>query len=193
MLSIFSKTGEPPEEKEYVENEIMTISFVEPPYSEDDGLDTEAMQLMHNFEVKERVGQESLKCIAGFIAFKFKKKYSLGKLTSSMDMNKAPDWIQAVSRGCLLHPNDELWEVALKLESEFHKMHGNSLSKEENIFKKLADRTMSQIKTTSVPYEVVLYFARTPTYIRLRDLNRKISFTNAQSNLDKKMSKFTNF
>lgn len=109
-----------------------------------------------------------------------------------MDMNKAPDWIQAVSIGSLFHPNDELWEVALKLESEFHKMHGNSLSKEENIFKKLADITMSQIKT-SVPYEVVLYFSRTRTYIRLRDLNRKISFKNAQRKLDKKMSKFTNF
>lgn len=103
-----------------------------------------------------------------------------------MDRNKATDWIQTVSRGSLSHPNDKLWEVALKLECEFHKMHGNSLSKEKKIFKKLAARTMSEIKTTSVPNEVVMYFARTRTYIRLRDLNRKISFTNAQRNLDKR-------
>lgn len=68
-------------------------------------------------------------------------------------MNKAADWMQAISRGSLLYPNDELWEVALKLESEFHKNHGASLSKEGNFFQKLADKTLSQIKTEPVPYE----------------------------------------
>lgn len=58
-----------------------------------------------------------------------------------------------------------------------------SLCKEKNIFKKLAENTMVRIKSNnSIPYEVILYFARVRSYIRLRDLNRKISFQNTKEN-----------
>lgn len=97
-----------------------------------------------------------------------------------------------ISRGSLLHPNAELWEVAQVLESEFYKMHGISLSKDKQIFHDLAHRTIARLQNTSVPLEVILCLSRTRTYIRLRDLNRKISSSNCQKRLDKKMSKFTN-
>lgn len=52
-----------------------------------------------------------------------------------------PDWIQHISRGSLLHPKDPLIDVATILAKEFNKMHGTSLSKEQNIFNTLTKKT----------------------------------------------------
>lgn len=71
-------------------------------------------------------------------------------------------------------------------------MRGNGLSEEKRIFKNLAEKTMSKLTSTSIPFEVVLCLSRTRTYIKLRDLNRKISFMNCKRQLNQKMSKFSN-
>lgn len=95
-----------------------------------------------------------------------------------------------------MHPNDDLIEVTKILESEFNKMHGNSLSDEKQLFTTLCNRTILKLNNNlrqSVPNEVVLCLARTRTYIRLRDINRKISLENCRRKLDRKLSKFTNY
>lgn len=84
-----------------------------------------------------------------------------------MDRNKEPDWLQMISHGSLFYPNENLWEMTQKLEVEFYQMHGNSLSKEEKIFELLSRRTIAQIASNTIPYEVVLCLSRTRTYIRL--------------------------
>ncbi|VEN48709.1 unnamed protein product [Callosobruchus maculatus] len=86
-------------------------------------IDEEMSTLMNDFEIKEKISEESLKYVAGFVAYKFKNKYTLGTPASILDTQNAPDWLQTISRGSLLQPNDELWKVALKLETEFHKLH----------------------------------------------------------------------
>lgn len=102
--------------------------------------------------------------------------------------------VREMMRGLLLHPHDSLFEASQKMETEFFAMHGNSLSKEKHIIRTLAERTMAKLdKTKIIPLEVILYLSRTRTYIRLRDLNRKISFQNCQRKLDKKISKMTNY
>lgn len=102
--------------------------------------------------------------------------------------------VKEMMRGLLLHPHDSLFEASQKMETEFFAMHGNSLSKEKHIIRTLAERTMAKLdKTKIIPLEVILYLSRTQTYIRLRDLNRKISFQNCQRKLDKKISKMTNY
>nr|CAI5828659.1 unnamed protein product [Callosobruchus analis] len=128
--------------------------------------------LMNDFEIKEKISEESLKYVAGFVGYKFKNKYNLGTPTSILDTQNARDWLQTISRGSLLQPNDELWNVALKLETEFYKLHGIGLNTEKHIFKKLSENTMSQLETSSVPFEVIFYFCKTRTYIRLRAINR---------------------
>jgi hypothetical protein len=45
---------------------------------------------------------------------------------------------------------------------------------------------------TDLPYEVIACLSRTRTYIRLRELNRKISFENCRRKLNNKMAKITN-
>lgn len=44
----------------------------------------------------------------------------------------------------------------------------------------------------TVPKQVILCLARARTYVRLRDLNRKITFEYCRGKLGKKMSKFIN-
>lgn len=117
----------------------------------------------------------------------------MGVSTKQLTTSEAPRWLEILSRGSLLNPTQELWEVAKKMETEFYQMNGSSLSKEKKNFHHLAEKTLASLPNTSVPFEVILCMSRTRIYIRLRDINRKISFQNCQKKLDKKMSKFTNF
>lgn len=178
----------------YEEETLICSSFVEPEYLPADLLDDETMHIMDNFEIKESINREALRYIAGYVAFKFKSKYNLGTPSSQFRLSTkhAPDWIDFVSRGSLLQPCDELFNAALVMESEFFAMHGASLTHETKIFQTLAERTASKIEKSNVPFEVLLMLSRTRTYIRLRDINRQISFKNCQRKLEKKISKFTN-
>lgn len=179
--------------EQYEEEALLSKYFVDPDYLDEETIDEETYKLLEQYENKTKISNESLKYIAGFVAYKFKNKYDLGIPTKELDHSNVPDWLEQVSRGSLLYPSNELWRVALTLESEFHEMHGSTLSKEKNIFTTLAEKTKNKLRDTTVPFEVISYFCRTRTYIRLRDLNRKISFQNCKRKLDKKMSKLTNF
>nr|CAH7736811.1 unnamed protein product [Callosobruchus chinensis] len=153
---------------------ILSINtFEEPAYLEDESMNQDLVSLIDQFEIKEKIHMEALKYIT--------------------DINSVPDWLQTISRGSLLYPNEQLWEVAKTMEEEFYKMHGKSLSKNKSIFHELANQTLSKLKNNSVAFEVILCLSRTRTYIRPRELNRKISFYNCKKKLDKKMSKFTNY
>nr|CAH7736675.1 unnamed protein product [Callosobruchus chinensis] len=76
---------------------------------------------------------------------KLKKKF-IWKLLNISRVT-VPDWLQTISRGSLLYPNEQLWEVAKTMEEEFYKMHGKSLSKHKSIFHQLANQTLAKLKT----------------------------------------------
>ncbi|VEN37621.1 unnamed protein product [Callosobruchus maculatus] len=71
------------------------------------------------------------------------------------------DWLQTISRGSLLYPNEQLWEVVKTMDEEFYKMHGMSLSKNKNIFHELAQQTLSKLTNNSFAFEVILCLSRT--------------------------------
>lgn len=75
-------------------------SFIFPQYLEEDELflNEDVLQLIENFEGKEKVSQESLKYIAGFVAHRFKNKYNLGVPTNQLNTKQIPDWLQFISR-----------------------------------------------------------------------------------------------
>lgn len=175
------------------EETIFSNPFVEPQYFKEFIDDEDILQLVKDVDVKEKINNESLKYIAGYVAHRFKNKYSLGTPTNNCGNSNTPDWLQSISRGFLMEPSDELLKAAHILDAEFFSMHGTSLSSENKIFTKLAQRTINKLEGSSIPFEVILCLSRTRTYIRLRDLNRRISFQNCQKKLDKKLSKFTNY
>lgn len=177
------------------EEHCVKFSFVERPVEENYEFQScnEILTSFEQFELKEKVNSDMLMYEAGYVAYRFKDKYNLGVATKKLSGNKAPDWLQYISRGSLLYPNDNLLLAAKILDSEFHSFHGTTLSSEKKIFTKLTDRTLSLLGKISVPYEVLLCLSRNRTYIRICDINRKISYENCKRKLDKKMSKFTNF
>nr|CAH7744568.1 unnamed protein product [Callosobruchus chinensis] len=158
------------EEKTDEENLYNPNGFVEPIYLEDEVISDALINLMDSFEMKEQINMEALRYVAG-----------------------GHQWLDILSRGALLSPTEELWEVAKMMETIFYQMNGSSLCKEKKIFHNLAQKTLASLPDTSVPFEVILCMCRTRVYIRLRDINRKISFQNCQRRVDRKMSKFTNF
>lgn len=137
---------------------------------------------------------EGLKYIAGYVAYRFKHKYDhLGIPTKELPTHELPDWIQFISRGQLLVPSETLISAAKIMEIEFQNLHGNWLSNAKLLFDLLTDRTIANLpENAHIPYEVLHCLARTRTYIRMRDLNKKISFNNCQRKLKRKMSKFVN-
>lgn len=163
------------------EEKLFAGSFVEPNYEivEMDmscfEMTDQHKDLLDEFDFshfKERINQEGLKYIAGYVAHRFRDKYTnLGTLTKELTFIKdEPDWLPFISRGKLLYPSDELMEVARTIEAEFNKFHGNSLSYEKFIFSKLASKTMEKLPHINIAQEVVLCFARTRT--RLEQENK---------------------
>lgn len=154
------------------------------------------LRLLDSNKLADTIYNEGLKFIAGYVAYRFKDKYpnlNLGTHTKRLvQTNRAPDWIEFISRGHLIYPNEELIQLAYLTESEFQKFHNNFFSKEKNIFNKLLEKIKNASVSNKFPDEIILCLVRTRTYIRLRHLNKKISFENCKRKLQKKMSKFTN-
>lgn len=168
------------------EENLIPYSFINPCYEKchTDGPDMsqEALELLG---LKEKINNDSLTYIAGYVAHKFKKKYNLGTEVlpaSSKDL----DWLQFISRGGLLRPNNSFLQAAQIMETEFQKMHGNTLSREKGIFKTLTQRTIQKIENP-IPYDALHCLCRTRTYIRLREINKQISFHNLKNRMEKKL------
>lgn len=155
------------------------------------------LSMMDNNKMVDTIYNEGLKFIAGYVAYRFKDKYpnlNLGSQTRLIQSTRSPDWIEFLSRGNLIHPSDEMIELARLVEIEFQKFHKNFFSKEANIFNKLLEKVrMAPTEIAKkIPEEILLCLIRTRTYIKLRHLNKKISFENCKRKLQKKLSKFTN-
>lgn len=152
------------------------------------------INLLDDFEMKEHINEEGLRYIAGYVAYRFSTKYpQLGTKSHKISPSQKLGWIECISRGKLMVPSEELFSAAQILNQEFLSMHGESLSDGKKNFTNLAKKTASKLpQNIKLPFEVLLCLARTRTYIRLRMLNKQISFLNTQRKLNKKMGKFTN-
>lgn len=206
LLSKFSETSSPETEKTEEDEILVSDTFVQPEYGESDlscfSMTNEVENLLENFDIetfKESVNEEALIYIAGYVAGRFRHKYTdLGVTTDKIpSLAKEPDkeinWVQFLSKGRLTYPSEHLIEATKVLEGEFHALHKNTLSNEKFLFNKLTDRTLQKLPSSiKIPHDVLTCLARTRTYIRLRDLNKKISKENCKRKLNKKLSKFTN-
>ncbi|KYN50328.1 hypothetical protein ALC62_12636, partial [Cyphomyrmex costatus] len=102
------------------------------------------------------------------------------------------DWINYVSRGHLISPSSILLDVGKIMNIEFEDFHKTWIHKDPWIFKTVADRTEAKMINTQILREVLLCLVRTRTYIRVRNINKKIFTHNYKIKHNKKMSKFTN-
>nr|CAI5817686.1 unnamed protein product [Callosobruchus analis] len=93
-------------EPQFEEEAIVQGTFVEAPYLEDHVIEQDFLKLAESYEIKEKIHHDSLKYVAGFVAYKFKHKYRLGSPTESYQRHAEPDCLQTISRGSLLYPNE---------------------------------------------------------------------------------------
>ncbi|KAF0748071.1 Uncharacterized protein FWK35_00019023, partial [Aphis craccivora] len=161
---------------------------------------------------------ENIEYIAGSIAHKFKAKFpflasvdfnsekddwincvSKGKFATHNIVGRrhtihfltyvVNKYLLYISTGYLTRPSNDFANVMKILESIFIQFHGSeSLSKEQSIIKSLMILVKSQIPQNSIPDEVLSCAIRTRTYIRIREMNRRISST--RNNTLSKQEKF---
>lgn len=135
--------------------------------------------------------KEGLQYILGYVASKFAKKYPL--IVSEELNTNDENWIEYMSKGGLTYPSSQLIKVANIMEKLFIDLHGNHLSKEEGIMKKLTHSLIEKIKLSAldIPVEVVQCLVRTRTFIRLNNLNQIILNTKNIRKNKIKLKKFT--
>ena len=70
---------------------------------------------------------EALKYIAGYVAHKMRKKYP-GQIDLSLPTLPAQGtWIEAKSRGKLVSPTRNLWDITVKYSRLFDQFHGKTI------------------------------------------------------------------
>jgi len=146
---------------------------------------------MNNNDSFNGLEEEGLQYVVGYVASKFAKKYPL--MVSEQPTTNYENWIRYLCRGGLTYPSSTLIKVANIMEKLFIDLHGNHLSKEEGIMKKLTNSLMEKIKlsTLDIPVEVVKCLVRTRTFIRLNNLNQIILNTKNIKKNKIKLKKFT--
>lgn len=192
----------PAEVSEEEETVLIDSTFIQPDYTEmHRQLSEDCEVLLEAFEtemLRESINEEALRFIAGYAASRFRNKYSnLGDptklLPSTKGMEEETTWIQFLSKGNLIYPSDDLLLATKALDKEFTDLHGSSLCSEKFMFNRLVEKTRAKLpKEIEIADDVLACLARTRTYIRLRELNRKISIDNSKKKLNKKMYKITN-
>ena len=117
---------------------------------------------------------EGLKYIGGYVASKFLARYPfLGKKSSECySIRKTAPWIAALSRGGLVIPTERFMAQLYEMEKIFNAFHGDSISSHQHIIRTFF--RMCQSKIQDVPPDVLMKYARTRTFIRVRFLNSKL-------------------
>ncbi|KYN06197.1 hypothetical protein ALC62_02859, partial [Cyphomyrmex costatus] len=142
------------------------------------------LDLLDKFETivaEQDIESQALIYVAGYVAHRFQYKYpQLGyktKMISSSD-----DWLSCISRENCIYPTAEFLKTAEVTDAEFHKFHGNFFNLESKIFDKLSTIVCTKLQNTFPP-EVIACLVRTRTYIRIRNINKKIAINNNQKKL----------
>jgi len=131
---------------------------------------------LNNFQAVDAIEQEGLSYIAGYVASRFRTKYkTLGSVTGELPPVENDEWISFLSRGKLTIPSPLLLEVTKAMNTIFEKYHGSFISREPWIFKNIAKLTVQNDKFADIPEEVLLCLVRTRTYIRIREINKRLA------------------
>lgn len=141
----------------------------------------------------EKICQEGLKYVAGYVAWRFSYNTSLGVHTRLLSEAEKPtgDWILHVTKGHLKYPSEKLLKAAQIMNEEFERYHGRTFAKDEKIFDTLATKTNENL-SEKLDMKVLLCLVRTRTYIRLRQLNGHLFAERKKLREQNRMRKNTN-
>ena len=130
---------------------------------------------------------QGLAYISGSLAKKFQKKYPhLGTKSSNLpfcEKSLAP-WVIHLSKGGLIVPSDEFLHACSNFEQEFLKFHGEEIDQKPDVFNRFHSVLVTKFGD-NWPSEVLMLFARTRTFIRIKALNHQLKVQEAQAKLRK--------
>ncbi|XP_071572048.1 uncharacterized protein [Temnothorax nylanderi] len=138
------------------------------------------------------VQEAGLEYVAGYVAHCFKNIYSfLGDKTKDIHDNDEQSWVKTVSKGYLTYPSETLLLASKIVEKCFLDFHGNDFSKEEFVIQKVVKMAKNTKHYPSqIPDKVLQCLVRTRTYIRVKEIGKRLFDEKEQRKKDKKMKKF---
>lgn len=147
------------------------------------------LEELDNATARDWLSHEGLMYITGYVAHRFRNMHHfLGDPTRNLESSEI-DYISILSRGGLMYPSETFMNASHIMEKEFNKFHGCGLSKEKNIFQKVAETVYNSVN--GIPLNVILCLVRTRTYLRLRNMNKEL-FIESLSRNKKKTKKMCN-
>jgi len=86
----------------------------------------ELLTSIDEMDIIDTIEDEGLKYIAGYVAHRFKSKYSnLGVATLEMPVRSDIEWVQFISCGKCMYPSEILLTATRIMNVEFGKYHGS--------------------------------------------------------------------
>ncbi len=134
-------------------------------------------------------GTQGLSYVAGYIARKFNKKYpDLGQKTCDLNFihGTSSPWIVHLSNGGLTVPAEDFFEACCKFEKSFvafHSSHKNLIDQEPDVISRMHRQLVCHFPEW--PSDVLLFFAKTRTFIRLKYVNHNLKVQEAKAKLRK--------
>ncbi|KAJ6642723.1 Transposable element P transposase [Pseudolycoriella hygida] len=149
-----------------------------------DDLDPE-MAIDETAARKARSTEDGLEYLAGWIAWKFKKKHPEFSKTRRETLSshitdhtyakrigiESSSWIDRVSYGGLTKPSNEVMQWVRRMENVFIEIHGDEFNNRMNIRKLLISELEAECK--EVPSLVINLYARSRIYMRCKFLNKQ--------------------
>jgi hypothetical protein len=128
--------------------------------------------------------KEALSYIAGYIAFKLKNEHpDLGTKTSESEVWSDHDycskldtsfmWISKLSQGGLMKPSQDFLSLIRSFEEEFERFHSGKLAKRKKVISSFIQLLHQKYPETPLP--IIKKFARTRSFIRMKELNKKLT------------------
>ena len=105
--------------------------------------------------------------------------------------NDLPDWIRAISLGGLVVPSDNFVQLVQQFDQRFLQFSGKSgLHTCTDSISKLAANIVRECDCSTIDGSVVLLFARTRSFIRLRFMNAQYESVRLRKRDMKKLRRF---
>lgn len=140
-------------------------------YSVDEGL-------LITENIQELIHSESLRYVAGYVAFKLQDKYpTLGTATKLLPINDNVEfsWIETISKGGLRVPSDSFMKCANIVECCFNEFHGQAdLRRDCDVIKKISKLVKIKFQDNGIPDEAISRLILIRTLIRMRHLNKTV-------------------
>lgn len=149
----------------------------------DDETDLLAIQTEGDNENDEQmISNEGLKYITGYVCHRFRMKYPHLGRTKNPEIDNVSEsdcqstWIDLLNRNNLMYPCKDFFEIAKSMERIFNQQHGVYFKTGKHILTNVYNQLKEEINYDEhlFPKDVIMCMIRTRTFIRIKEINKKL-------------------